>query len=429
LVPLLPDKVQQGNPDGPEPGDGEPGDGEPGDGEPGDGEPGDGDGEPEPGDSDSDSDSDSESGDGDGEPEPGDVTGDADSEPEPEQQAPAGDSAPGADKESKPDAITGDAETAGRDSNITLTGEHDDAAGAIQAPQIERVDVDEEMKERGAAVALRVKAFGRAPTLRGQVRRLLECTANDTHEGGKRSGRINAGALHRVFTGADTVFKRRTYMDGVRAAVAICIDGSGSMSGTMDQAVTSALVLADICHDANARVDVTVFHDARTLGDDMGYSSYADQFDDEARRAKEALSVEARAQLGARRCKLSIVKDWDESLSAGYARAGTMYAFGSTPDGAALGSVCERVLTQDAGRRVVIFVTDGQGDVESVMSACVRKYAARGVIIIAIGLGYAPSCPAYPYRVAVNGAHDLSNAGMREMLRALLASPAVQAVG
>ena len=96
-----------------------------------------------------------------------------------------------------------------------------------------------------------------------------------------------------------------------------------------------------------------------------------------------------------------------------------MYANGNTPDLAALTSVCERVLQQDAGRRLVVFVTDGCGDAPSVMTQAVSKYRALGVSIVAIGMGNEPACDAYPYRATVAHAGDLGSASMREVLRAL----------
>ena len=139
--------------------------------------------------------------------------------------------------------------------------------------------------------------------------------------------------------------------------------------------------------------------------------------------------ISAHAALSARRCKLITLKAFNEPIAAGYARIGNAYAAGGTPDMAALTSVCDRVLREDAGRRVVIFVTDGCGDQKELTAQCVRKYTARGVVIIAVGIGYLPDCPAYPFRAYVSNARDVGGQSMREMLRALLASPATQAIG
>jgi hypothetical protein len=366
--------------------------------------------------------SDDDSGDSNGNSDSGDADGDSES-------GDSGDDAPR-------DQPHGNARSAGRDSNIKLRGDCDDLSGSVQPPVVETETITDSMRSRAEYARSEIKKLGNVPVTRGALRRVLECSANDSLEAGKRSGRVNPGALARVATGADNVFRRRTMRDGIRAAVAICIDGSSSMQGDIHAASMAALVLADICHDAGALVDVSVFRDASVIGPDMGYQhGYIPESESEKQARAEIdassadTSVNARDALRGKRCKLATVKGFAEPIAAGYARVADVYANGNTPDLAALTSVCERVLQQDAGRRLVVFVTDGCGDAASVMTQAVNKYRALGVSIVAIGIGNEPACDAYPYRATVAHAGDLGSASMREVLRALADAPEARAVG
>ena len=283
---------------------------------------------------------------------------------------------------------------------------------------------------QGAGFRAGLATLGQFPILRAALRELLQATDNDSMEGGKRSGRLNPGALHRLATGAETVFRRRTVRDGVQAAVGICVDGSISMSNCMRDAVRSAVILAEVATTAGARVEVSVFHDAygdqdsRALEDaarDPLRTATDDDADDDvpAGTARTAEGELIPFAYRLKQCRLDILKAYADPIGAVYARAWDAQAGGCTPDLAALTATCDRLLAQDAGRRVAVFITDGQGDAETLMAQAVRKYSARGVLIIAIGIGYLPTCEAYPYRVEVASARDLGGAAMRTVLAAV----------
>ena len=401
--------------EGDQPGEGEPGEGEPGEGEPGEGEPGEG----EP-----------------GEGEPGDQpTGSADA-PAPVRPPLPGAPGQGDQPGDQPgpqdddDAVIGDAASKGRDAGITLHGDVDDYSGAVLPAIVRHYPVMDTQTREALARRARVAALGAFAVLKNSMRRLLERTDNDSQEGGKRAGRINASALHRVATGADTVFRRRTCRDGVRSAVSVCVDGSGSMSYTMRQAMDAALVLAEVSASAGARVEITVFQDdGDPRGGFSGHRGVSNAMGDDAedlQRDAEATGACLNA-FAPKSCALTVIKGYAEGMAHGYARAGSAMANGCTPDLAALTSSCDRLLAEDAGRRVLILVTDGEGDSAVLMGQAVRRYTARGVVIVAVGIGQLPTCEGYQYRAEVADVKDLGGAALRGLLATVLNDNAARA--
>lgn len=83
------------------------------------------------------------------------------------------------------------------------------------------------------------------------LRRLLEERRRRYYVGGYRSGKLNTKKLYSVRMGNDRIFKRKSEMRDVNAAVSLLIDLSGSMSGkkvmvAMQSAYAFALVLEQL---------------------------------------------------------------------------------------------------------------------------------------------------------------------------------------
>jgi hypothetical protein len=122
---------------------------------------------------------------------------------------------------------------------------------------------DEGMARGKAALAdANARTQGESGVLVAQLRRMFSHSDRDLLETGKRHGRLRVGALHRIATGADTVFARRELVDGADAACAVLIDGSGSMNKLAQTANAAALLLVQaLAKCPGVKTQVQVFQD------------------------------------------------------------------------------------------------------------------------------------------------------------------------
>jgi hypothetical protein len=450
-APDLPEQPQDGEPQDGEPQDGEPQDGEPQDGEPQDGEPQDGepqDGEPQDGEPGTDE---SEGTDDDAQGAPQDGIG----EPQDKQGAPQGsgyvppvqrtmtaeDDAVAAEKEPPLAPKVRDAYT------LSDAAEHprctDPKPETVPGATVNPVDlVGEpliaEPGKPGESEILSGQQWARgalasvqhSANLRTELRRLFTRTDTASFETGKRSGRLNAGALPRAMTGGEAVFARRTAMDGFDSAVSIVIDQSSSMSGSSIRtaAQCAGVLTGMLAQCVGVRTEVLGFTDAsngpseKMLAEAIRENErdIMDAFDDEDLAEHDSTQwgeyQALRGSVG--RCRLNVFKTFSEGAGIGYARLERCYASGSTPDFEALISAGRRLLKQPAGRRVLIMVTDGQGASESTMARGIQWLKRRGVVVI--GLGIWSSCnEAYDYRFTIDELSDLGNTALRALLRTI----------
>jgi cobalamin biosynthesis protein CobT len=399
---------------GAKPGNGEPGDDGDDDGQPGDGEPAEGEGEGGEGGDDGERGDDGDDGDGRirerGGPGKGGKGGALRGEGE-EQKEPSG---------------RMDDDDGTRDPNITLRGDVSDyATGGVADPQLcNAPSWSPDPNLRGNM--LRQYQF---PVLRNLLRRILENTDADSFEGGRRAGRLNPSALPRIATGADTVFRRRDYRDGVKSAVAICVDGSGSMMAQIRHATDSALVLMETVASAGADVEVSRFSDPYGQSSVIGNPLASGTVDaDDAFDAEDEADGAFPGAYDIAQCRLTFAKRFDEPVARAYERYnGFAQVNGCTPDLPALVSVGRRILARDAGRRVVIFITDGAGAPVAQMQQAARVLTDQGIILIGIGIGYPLENEAYAYRCTVQSAAELGGVAMRQLLTAVLADVAARA--
>lgn len=190
--------------------------------------------------------------------------------------------------------------------------------------------------------------IGRAnPRMAFDIKKMFECTGIDEWSTGRKSGSINVGSLASIRTGNVNVFKQRREEDGVDSAVVVCVDVSGSMGG----------------NKIRAAVDMTT-----ALLNALGLAG----------------TSTAILTFGSR---TSLVKGFDDNYKRGIRLANRMGALGcGTNDYFCLRYAHELLAYRQEARKVVFFVTDGQGWYEP-MKAQVAVGDAMGITSVGVGIG------------------------------------------
>lgn len=422
--------------------DGEPQDGEPADGDGPQGEPQDGDdeddgqtdgpggypGAPEDGDDDGEEGSqtgqdgpqgDDQGADGSTPADDGDDAQDAQGEPQDAQGEPQDGDGDGSDR-----STHGDVDAPVEPQPPSMPGE-DDYLDADVQPFDDRDELSEEAKASeieqmvGDPVRTAYAADGSAPAearveaeqlarkssrLLNELRRVLTRTDVESCESGKTAGRLRIAALPRA-TISDTVFERRDRLDGTDSAVCILLDGSQSMSDyeRMENAKRAVLLIGRLLTQCpGVRYEIAEFHGGQ---DRVGANtSYAHQLQEYGQLQTTA--------------KYTVIKSYSDPIARMYERLPTISAMGNTPDLEALVIGVRRLRQQQAGRRIVIMVTDGTGDRPDQFKAYVEQLHREGVTTIGICIGYRGS-EAFDYMVKVEDVSELSGAAMSALLRAV----------
>jgi cobalamin biosynthesis protein CobT len=224
--------------------------------------------------------------------------------------------------------------------------------------------------------------------------------------------------------GSEQVFKRRWETEGLDTAVSILIDGSSSMTSRggsycgssnketrIEVCGVLALELARICENARVPVEVTVFqntteqgHDRRQyVGGMLGLNGMG---------AATSVSMAEPADL-------LVVKNFEQRMHqrvdafkmVGYA------AHGGTPDYAALYSIVRDMASRPEKRRIVLVLTDGMGDIDSVENLC---KVAEKLDVTVIGFGIQSDCSgAYPNSVEVPSLSEMNVEVLGKLAREL----------
>jgi hypothetical protein len=219
---------------------------------------------------------------------------------------------------------------------------------------------------RGAAL----RSLMPAPAvLRDQITRLIRSDERHGTERYRSSGRLDRRALTRAARDGTNVFARRTFAPGVDTAILFLIDGSSSMSkgvfdpqtGTimqhngmrvsrMNLAQFLAQHLAEAADAARGKVCVCVFHGTENLG------------------------------------SLQEVKTFDRPLEVDV--LATTSSYGYTPLSVSILGGAERLMNEQATRRILMVLTDGECDLGAErVKAAVKMTEARGVETVGIGCG------------------------------------------
>lgn len=191
--------------------------------------------------------------------------------------------------------------------------------------------------------------------LRYEVRRLFENTSREWRDGGFKSGRLHAAALHRVALDRPEIFSRRFSQEGVESAVVILLDVSASMWPDYSDPVSRA----------NSKISCAVEACAMLLDclSQAGADSMVLTFGTHTSTLKR------------------FGQPWRQVLPT-MRRLGNE---GCTNDYHALRVAHDALLQHPAQRRVVLAITDGQGNVHQTQAQ--RKAGQRlGIHHLCLGI-------------------------------------------
>lgn len=207
--------------------------------------------------------------------------------------------------------------------------------------------------------------------LRYEIRKLFENSGHDDWAINKKSGALNVNALHSVNTNV-RVFKRHQETEGIDSAVIILVDVSSSMEHRLRHARSAAAALYQTLSKAGVAVAVMAFDH---------YASVPVPFGTPVNRGTEIIS---RIALG-----------------------------GSTSDYFAIRLAHEMLLGRHEQRKVVLSLTDGEG--QPVQARHQVEIGARlGITTIGIGIQENVS-RVYPNAIRIDNLADLGNATFKQI--------------
>jgi len=207
--------------------------------------------------------------------------------------------------------------------------------------------------------------------LRYEIRRLFENSGYDDWSINKKSGTINPAALHSVNNNV-RVFKRHHEVEGIDSAVVIMVDVSSSMERRLQTAREAAAALYQTLSAAGVAVAVIAFDH---------FTSVPVPFGTPVQRATNLI---ARIALG-----------------------------GSTNDYLAIRYAHEMLLGRRENRKVVISLTDGEGEPKSAKRQC--EIGMR-LGITTIGIGIEENVGSvYPRSIRIDKLTDLANASFAQI--------------
>lgn len=213
------------------------------------------------------------------------------------------------------------------------------------------------------------------PALKSSLYRILVAPERCGWDSGAQGGRFDGKRAPRAAAGSESVFRRRWVSAGVDTAVSVIIDLSGSMSGhRLVEAVDLAYTIADACERSRAEVEVLGFSDVNSrncyaTGDDLRGNAHGTGC---SNSATVVIAKRFQDRVG------SVLHHFSRLKRA---------AGGGTPDYPAVRAVVERLSTAPAQRKLACVITDGYGDMQSMLSLTQHAAQLYGVDVIGFGIG------------------------------------------
>ena len=215
--------------------------------------------------------------------------------------------------------------------------------------------------------------------LRYEVKRLFENSALEEWQINRKSGSLNAAALHTVATGNVAVFKRHHEEAGIDSAVVVVLDVSASMWAVDDKnqtlinhAVNVCSALVDTLHKAGVAVSVITFGS-----------------------------------------KTSVLKDWSTHPRKLDSLLPLVASGGDTNDYFAIRYAHEMLHKRPEQRKVVFAITDGVGQPQDTR-AQVNAGSRLGISTVGIGIQHDVQ-RVYPNAVRVDHLEDMATASFKQI--------------
>lgn len=254
------------------------------------------------------------------------------------------------------------------------------------------------------------------PALKSRLYQILKAPERCGWDSGAVSGRFDGRRAPRMFSGSESVFKRRWESEGIHTSVSVLVDLSGSMNGPY--AKTSAHLawtIAQAAEAAGAECEVAGFRSPSTY-DHVQMTSGRDMFGDikttESREVRNGVLVVAKR-----------FEDRTASIPHHFVKMGQI-ANGGTPDYTCLRAVVQQLSQRKAGRRIVIVITDGFGEAKKVRLLTRTSKAMFDVEVVAFGIGTFDEALAEAYEIgaAVRRVDDLHSIALRKVIDQLKAA-------
>ena len=233
---------------------------------------------------------------------------------------------------------------------------------------------------------------------------------------GFTSGRLHAGALHRLTTGDARVFRRKQVVPSMNTALSLLIDNSGSMRG-------EKMLLAMMAGYALA-------HSAERVGiacECLGFTTHFEP-------GPEAPSTLASDGVNYSRWQplyVPIYKQFDERMRPAVRRRFAAAAMGqafcySNVDGECVAIASTRLLTRREVRKVLIVLSDGHPaggrdeDLRQHLHTTITAVTKAGIELIGIGIGDDAVTSFYPRSFVLDNIAQLPEALLGELRGAII---------
>lgn len=276
-----------------------------------------------------------------------------------------------------------------------------------------------EEAQRKSSERLAKQLTGVGGSLKQWMQKLLVAPERRGWDAGAMSGKFDGRRVSRLLAGQETVFKQKWEIEGIDSAISILVDLSGSMQGqSIENARNAAYLLAQVAERCNVPVEVIGFTDRGVMHDANrpGYSLNGSL----SWREREQLDASGAGWLVASR--LIVFKPFGARLASRGRLFTQMLGLtgGGTPDYVSIRSAVEGIAVRPEQRKIVIVITDGFGDSQSVKQLCDAR-SLHGVEIIGIGIGSSDEVMsrAYNHYAAVDDIEQLAKRGMAEIIKSL----------
>jgi len=229
------------------------------------------------------------------------------------------------------------------------------------------------------------------PALKAQLFRILNAPERCGWDGGAMGGRFDGKRAPRMLAGSEQVFKRRWFADGIDTAVSVVIDLSASMKGSsINSAVDLGWAVATACEASGADVEVVGFQNARY---GMGGGTNTD-----------LAGVYHSTMMDSGNCTLVVAKRFADKCANVPHHFDLMKRLPNygTPDYQGVKTACEQLSAMPHQRKVVVVITDGFGEINSMQQLTSAAYKLYGVDVVGFGIytnawqfsqAYAVGCP------------------------------------
>lgn len=295
----------------------------------------------------------------------------------------------------------------------------------------------------------------RLPTDLGSMRHALWRLLNSRDEAFvnryNEEGRWDQRAMTRMLAGSQSLYKMTTDVMGLKTAVSIIVDASGSMAGINAQNSASVCIaLAETMEQLAGHgvvYQIACFEDFDGGKEDAQGNSFLGKFNarsgwagniknyaaagrlNEITDAKAKLVPDAEGDWRKRMkytrhihaANIAVFKGFNDRLAMCKDSIAMMAGFadGGTPDAAGVGRAIYHVLNRPEPNKIVMVITDGCGFVDEVRKFCAFGEKV-GVDVIGVGIGRTDVANVYPIAVTAESIDQLGKAAFGKMVQVVM---------